>query len=352
MNNILITGGAGFVGANLALDLKANFPHTHVYVLDNLSRSGSELNVLRLKNAGINFHQGDVRNMSDLNRFTEIDVILHTAAEPSVMAGIKKDPKNLIDINFCGTINCLELAKKWKSTFVYLSTNRIYSYPALNRLEFIENKSRFEFSTNNKYYQQGINEDFDTSGLKSLYGASKFASEHLIREYAHHFNFTAIINRFGVIAGPWQMGKVDQGFVALWVASHYFGRNLKYLGFGGKGKQVRDVLHIDDVARLIVSQLENQPESGTHFYNVGGGWKYSTSLKELTEITAQIVGKKINIGQSAETRPVDIRIYYTDHSKVSQDFNWHPRKKVTNCVEDTFQWIRSHEEVVAKIFNP
>ena len=337
--------------ANLALHLKAKFPQSRIAVLDNLSRSGSELNVSRLESAGIRFQEGDVRNPEHLDLFSEIDVVIDAAAEPSVMAGIKKDPKKLIDINFNGTINCLELARKWKSTFIYLSTNRVYSYPLLNQLDFVENESRFEFSTNNRYYKQGIHEAFDTKGLKSLYGASKMASEHFIQEYAHHFNLRAIINRFGVIAGPWQMGKVDQGFVALWVASHYFSRPLQYLGFGGRGKQVRDVLHIDDACGLIESQLKNFPDANFSTFNVGGGWENSISLKELTKLTSEIVGKNIDIKKNETTRSVDVRIYYTDHSNVSRNFDWYPRKSIRNCVQDTYEWIVSQEATVGKIFN-
>lgn len=350
MNKILITGGAGFVGANLALHLRRGFPDAKIYALDNLTRNGSELNLTRLKNANINFVKGDVRNPDDLNQFSEPDVIIDAAAEPSVIAGLKGSPKSLVDINFGGTINCLELARKYQSTFIFLSTNRVYSYPELNNIEFEEKESRFEFAPDQPYFRKGISESFDILGLKSFYGASKITSEFFIQEYARHCGIKAIVNRFGVIAGPWQMGKVDQGFMTLWVAAHYFSQSLEYLGFGGSGKQVRDILHIDDVCQLIKHQLDNPINSEFSLYNVGGGWKNTTSLVELTEKVIEITGKTIPISANKLTRPVDIRIFYTNNTKVNNAYNWQPLKNTTEIVNDIFQWIRNNETLVAKIF--
>lgn len=351
MNHILITGGAGFVGANLAIHLKEHFPHFKISTLDNLSRRGSELNVGRLREAFVEFVKGDVRNREDLQQFKEVDVIIDAAAEPSVLSGINGDARYVMEVNFLGTINCLELARRTGARFIFLSTNRVYSYPALNEVSYIEEDSRFEFSENQEYCRQGISERFDTSGLKSFYGASKLASEHFIREYAHHFQLKSIINRFGVIAGPWQMGKADQGFLSLWVTSHYFRKPLKYLGFGGRGKQVRDILHINDLCRLITLQLESEFPDESDIFNVGGGWTNSVSLMELTRITERIVGNKIHFTREEQTRPVDVRIYYSNNSKVNQFYQWTPEKGVTDCVADTWEWVRDNEKALQQIFN-
>ena len=147
MDHILITGGAGFVGANLAIYLKQRFPRVKISVLDNLIRRGSELNIPRLQDATIDFIRGDVRNREELLQLPAMDVIIDAAAEPSVLSGIKDGPQMLVDINFQGTLNCLELARKYKSDFIYLSTNRVYSYPLLNSLSFTENTTRFEYAS-------------------------------------------------------------------------------------------------------------------------------------------------------------------------------------------------------------
>ena len=351
MNRILVTGGCGFVGSNLAIHLSLTFPRAEILVLDNFSRKGSVLNVPRLEDHGIKIVRGDVRDSNDLEQFEAMDVIIDAAAEPSVMAGILHDPKTLIDINLGGTIQCLELAKKWKSTLIYLSTSRVYSYRSLNHLKFEDHETRFEFSADEPYFREGIHESFDTLDLKSFYGTSKFASEQFIREYAEHYHIRHVINRFGVIAGPWQMGKADQGFLALWVASHYFRRPLQYVGFGGLGKQVRDILHIDDLCALITLQLKNSGLVNGKIWNIGGGFKNTTSLLELTKLTEEIVGNKIVIQSHTLTRPVDVRIYYTNNSLIRNELNWEPRKTLSECISDTFLWIRDHENELTKIFN-
>jgi CDP-paratose 2-epimerase len=295
ITNILITGGCGFVGSNLAIHLKTQQPEYQIQVLDNLSRRGSELNQNRLQFYGIGFTKGDVRNVTDLEQFSEVDLIIDAAAEPSVMAGLNHDPKELVDINFGGTINCLELARKRQCAFIFLSTSRVYSYPDLNSLPFDEEATRFEFGEKTGYFRKGIDETFSTSALKSFYGASKYASEMLINEYAAHYSIRNIINRFGVVAGPHQMGKVDQGFLTLWVAAHYFNLPLSYFGFGGQGKQVRDILHIDDLCQLISLQINNLNEINGMCFNVGGGWKNSISLTELTSLTAVVTGNRIKV---------------------------------------------------------
>jgi CDP-paratose 2-epimerase len=351
MNKILVTGGCGFIGSNLVIHLSEMFPAAEIHVLDNLSRIGSFLNVARLKEHGIEVHLGDIRNASDLERLEVVDVIIDAAAEPSVMAGIANDPKTLIDINLGGTLQCLELARKWRSTFIYLSTSRVYSYKSLNNLHFEEHDTRFDFSADGPYFKTGIDETFDTLDLKSFYGTSKFASEQFIREYAEHYQIPYVINRFGVIAGPWQMGKVDQGFLALWVASHYFKRPLQYVGFGGLGKQVRDILHIDDLCRVIALQLESPRLSHGKIWNVGGGFNRTISLLELTKITEEITGNKIFIRANGQTRPVDVRIFYTNNSMIKSNLKWEPEKTVRECVKDTYLWICAHEKELTKIFN-
>ena len=126
----------------------------------------------------------------------------------------------------------------------------------------------------------------------------------------------AIINRCGVLAGPWQMGKVDQGVVTLWVARHAFGQPLRYIGFGGLGKQVRDVLHVDDLFDLLLLQMARPARWDGRVYNVGGGNDVSASLLELTEICRRETGREIPIAEVPETSSVDLRIYVGDSRRV------------------------------------
>ena len=172
----------------------------------------------------------------------------------------------------------------------------------------------------------------------------------IIQEYVNTYGLRAIINRCGVIAGPGQFGKVDQGVFTLWVAHHYFKKSLKYTGFGGKGKQVRDLLHPLDLFTLIKKQLAGLNEHSGHVFNVGGGYKASTSLLELTTLCQEIVGNKVAVGEEAESPSVDIPLYISDHRKVSEAFDWFPERSVSTIVADITQWIRANEEQLKHIF--
>ena len=242
---VLITGGAGFVGSSLALSFRQLHPGAEVVALDNLKRRGSELNLPVLREAGIQFVHGDIRNPADLQELQgEFDIFLECSAEPSVLAGLDGAPNYLLQTNLTGTLNCLEFARTRAGCFVFLSTSRVYSILPLREARLTETESRFELDGGQVLPGvsiHGIAEEFPTHLPRSLYGASKLASELMIQEYVHAYGMRAIINRCGVIAGPGQFGKVDQGVFTLWVANHVFGKPLKYTGFGGQGKQVRDL---------------------------------------------------------------------------------------------------------------
>lgn len=164
----------------------------------------------------------------------------------------------------------------------------------------------------------GISEVFSLSGHRSLYGTTKLAAELLVQEYRAIYGLRAIINRCGVISGPWQMGKVDHGFVVLWLARHLFGGPLSYMGFGGHGLQVRDVLHVDDLYDLIVRQLNGLDEYSGTLFNVGGGMASSVSLRELTSMTQELSGRTIELGHVSETRDADIPFYVSDYQAVTR----------------------------------
>lgn len=344
--SILITGGAGFVGSHLATRLMHSAPGLRIVALDNLCRRGSELNLSRLREHGIAFQHGDIRCAEDLDGVGEFDLLIDCSAEPSVQAGAASSPQYVLNTNLVGTINCLEAARRQQAAFLFLSTSRIYPLTTLNRLPFYETDSRFELDESPQtpgYSRQGVAEAFPLSGPRSFYGASKLASELLIAEYVHSYGMNALINRCGVLAGPWQMGKVDQGVLTLWVARHHFRRPLRYLGFGGSGKQVRDVLHVDDLFELVWKQLQRSGDWRGEVYNVGGGREVSTSLRELTEICRSVTGTRLEIGSHAETNPLDIRIYLTDARRVGEVFDWKPQRSLTHIVEDIHQWICRHE---------
>src|SRR6478735_4969199 len=254
---LLITGGAGFVGGNLLVSLASRHPDWEIVALDNLMRRGSELSLSRLREAGVEFIHGDVREPADLKAAGPFDAMVECSAEPSVLAGFG-DPSYSVQTNLVGAFNCLERARAEEAFVVFLSTSRVYPVAPQLQLKLEEAETRFELSVTQPIAgagPAGIAEDFPLAGARTLYGATKLSAELLIEEYADAFGLRAVIDRCGVIAGPWQMGKVDQGVFTHWLLAHRFGRGLDYIGFGGSGKQVRDLLHVDDLCDLFDEQL-------------------------------------------------------------------------------------------------
>jgi CDP-paratose 2-epimerase len=238
--SLLITGGCGFVGSNLAILFKKFSPETRVIVMDNLKRRGSELNIPRLSAAGIKFIHGDIRNIEDLASMPAVDVLIESSAEPSVLAGFAESPDYLINTNLVGAFNCFEFARKHSAMIIFLSSSRVYPHKLLNSLKYTEGIKRFYWDTSQNLLNltnfQGISEAFPLTGARSLYGATKLCAEYLLEEYADMYGVKYVTNRCGVIAGPWQFGKVDQGVFTLWILNHYFKRPLEYIGYGGNGK--------------------------------------------------------------------------------------------------------------------
>lgn len=349
---ILITGGAGFVGSNLAVSFKKKYPRLKVIVMDNLKRRGSELNLPRLKENNIDFFHADIRSPEDLLLDTKIDLLIECSAEPAVLAGFNQNPDYIINTNLLGTINCLELARIHKSGIIFLSTNRVYSYEAINKIKTVELETRFDWKDDQSikgWSKEGITTEFTVDGPKTLYGATKLASELILQEYINIYGMKGVINRCGVVAGPWQFGKVDQGVITFWMLGHYFKRELKYIGFGGKGKQARDILHIDDLFTLIDLQANSLDKINGKVYNIGGGRQISLSLWELTKLCGQISGNSIDIGKDLTNRPGDIIIYLTDNQQISQELGWHPKETPREILTDIYNWIHDYEKQLKDI---
>lgn len=343
---ILITGGAGFVGSNLAVSFKKKYPDREIIALDNLKRRGSELNIRRLNEEGVYFIHGDIRTPEDLAFDKKIDLLIDCSAEPSVLSGFTENPAYIVNTNLNGTLHCLELARKNESDIIFLSTSRVYPFEIINSIKTIELKTRFDWQDGQNmrgWTKEGINEDFQTDGPKTFYGATKLCSEILLKEYLNAYNLKGVINRCGVIAGPWQFGKVDQGIFAFWMLAHYFRKNLKYIGFAGKGKQVRDVIHIDDLFELIELEAASLDKINGNMYNVGGGRDNSLSLLETTKLCEGVTGNRLAIKKTANNRPGDIGIYVTDNRKVNRDLGWHPKRPKEKIVQDIYRWIHNNE---------
>ncbi|HUY93320.1 MAG TPA: NAD-dependent epimerase/dehydratase family protein [Pirellulales bacterium] len=354
LKSVLITGGAGFVGSHLAIAFRRASPETTVTALDNLKRRGSELNLPRLAAAGVRFRHGDVRCAEDFDELPEFDLLVDASAEPAVQAGLNGSPRYVLETNLAGTINCLEAARAHRAAFLFLSTSRVYPIARLNALPYVETATRFRWQPDAEspgFSEHGIAEEFPLDGARSFYGASKLACEQLIQEYVHGYRMRALVDRCGLLAGPWQMGKADQGVVTLWVARHYFDKPLSYLGFGGGGKQVRDILHVEDLCELVLLQAAAIDRWDGRVYNVGGGREAAVSLQELTARCAAETGRRVPISPVAETAGVDLRIFVTDARKVRSDFDWRPSRSVANTIRDICLWIHEHRDSLVHVLS-
>lgn len=351
--SILITGGCGFVGSNLALAFKKSNPSSKVIALDNLKRRGSELNISRLRANDIHFIHGDIRNIEDFNEVGDIDILIDAAAEPSVVSGMDSTPDYLINTNLVGTVNCLNFALKNNAYFVLLSTSRVYPIGLLNEIPLVETDTRFTIDSNKKISpgvsEEGVTELFPLNGARSFYGTTKLSAELLVEEYAAFYGLKTIINRCGVLSGAWQMGKVDQGVVVLWMAKHFWKKELGYFGFGGEGKQVRDMLHVSDLYRLLEIQLANPSAYAGKPWNVGGGASVSVSLQELTQICEKITGNQIPIKSVKENRVADIPWYVTDSTEVKKVSGWKPKYTVEMIMQDVYDWMKENEGMLKPI---
>jgi CDP-paratose 2-epimerase len=351
---ILVTGGSGFVGTNLCLAIKDRFPDLEVTAFDSLHRRGSELNLPKLMAAGVRFEQGDVRVRSDLTSASlNPDLIIECSAEPSAQAGYGGSPEFLMETNLTGAYHCLELARVTKADMIFISTSRVYPYGKLNELPFNETETRYTFSGETLgLTAAGISEAFPLNGARSLYGTTKLAAELLVEEYADAYGFRFIVDRFGLLTGPGQMAKSDQGVVALWIAAHTYQRQLGYIGFGGTGKQVRDFLHIRDFCRLLLDQIEHFDAYKGQRFNAGGGMANSLSLRETTALCQEITGKQIPMNSIPENRPADVRIYITDHSRVSSVRGWKPECDAHRTLSDIHRWLVDGGETLRRTMFP
>ena len=347
--HVLVTGGAGFVGANVTVGLRLAHPDWTIVAFDNLHRRGSELQLPRLRDAGAAFIHGDVRDPADLAAVKGVDAIVECSAEPSALAGLTGDLDYLIRTNLLGAYNCLELARRNDAYLVFLSTSRVYPAAVLAGLALTETETRFELRADQAVpgaSPSGIAEGFPLEGPRTFYGMTKLAAELVIAEYREAFGVRAVVDRCSVIAGPWQMGRVDQGVFSYWLLAHYFRRPLEYIGFDGTGKQVRDLLHVDDLVALLDDQLQRPGHWDGVTVNVGGGSAWSLSLREATALCRELTGNHVEVRPAATTRPGDVPVYLSDCSRLFRHTDWRPRGNPRAILSDILGWVTRHEVAV------
>lgn len=344
---ILITGICGFVGSTLAKAWLNAEPGVTVCGLDNFIRPGSEQNRVVLQKLGVKVYHGDIRLSSDLEALPPVDWVIDAAANPSVLAGVdgQTNSRQLVEHNLLGTINLLEYCKRYGAGFILLSTSRVYSIAPLAEVLVEPVGGAFCLRQGQQYptgiSPLGVNESLSSISPISLYGSTKLASEVIALEYGETFDFPVWINRCGVLAGAGQFGRADQGIVAYWINMYLRRRQLNYIGFGGKGYQVRDCLHPRDLVSLLQRQTKAASSSSTRVFNIGGGCNHSFSLAELSNWCADRFGSH-EIGESSQERRYDIPWLIMDSSNAFKRWEWQPEITLQTILEEIAIHAESH----------
>ena len=349
---ILVTGGCGFVGAALCRRFLASRERLEVVVLDSLRRRGSETNVADLDGRGVRVVHGDVRVAADIEALGPFDWVIDAAAEPSVLAGTAAGAhtgrRQLVDHNLVGTVNLLEAAAGWQAGVVLLSTSRVYSIPALCELPLVARVGRRDAAAFGLDRARplptgvspgGIAEAFSTAAPVSLYGATKLAGETLALEYAHAAGTPLVIDRCGVLAGAGQFGRADQGIFSWWIHRWAARKPLSFIGFGGRGLQVRDCLHPLDLADLVLLQLARARGGEPELVHASGGAAGATSLAELSAWCTERLGAH-HVAADPEPRPYDLPWVVLDHAAATARHGWRPAR----TPEQIFEEIADHAE--------
>lgn len=346
---LLISGICGFVGSTVAHALLDADSTLQIIGCDNFIRPGSELMREPLRKRGIKLLHADIRAASDIEMLPRIDWILDAAANPSVLAGIDglTSSRQLIEHNLYGTVNILELAKRDRAGCILLSTSRVYAIEPLASLQVEEFEHAFRPSAASALpaglSARGIAEDFSTKAPISLYGATKLASESIALEYGAAFDFPVWVNRCGVLAGAGQFGRADQGIFAFWINGYLRRCPLKYIGFGGRGFQVRDALHPRDLVPVLLRQMREPSDGKPRTLNFGGGNANAMSLAQLSDWCAARFGPH-KIVADATARAYDLPWVVMDARAAEAAWDWRPQTALHDLLEEIAVHAEQHPD--------
>jgi len=339
---ILITGGAGFIGINLAKHL-LSCKNNYVVIYDNLSRKGVENNLKYLLSCGyknLQFIKGDVRNYKKLKEVvSDCSEVYHLAAQVAVTSSVK-DPVDDFEINALGTLYLLESIRKksHKSILIFASTNKVYG--ELQHLKLKEGKTRYILQEKKKGVSEEENLDFH-----SPYGCSKGTADQYIRDYYRIYGLKTVVFRQSCIYGQHQYGNEDQGWVA-----HFAIKSLldKKINIYGDGKQVRDLLEVQDLIKAYVMAVEKIESVKGEIFNIGGGIENTFSLLELIDFLSKTLNKQIQY-EFFQWRPGDQKIFISDNTKLKNDLNWKPKISAEKGIKQLIKWIENNIDIIRKV---
>lgn len=340
---ILITGGAGFIGTNTAHAFSGE--GHDVLIFDNLSRRGTEANLRWLRaRAAIDFIQGDLRNSNDIQavfqQHGDIDVVIHLAAQTAVTTSVK-DPREDFNINALGTFNLLEAIRSagCDPILIYASTNKVYG--GMEDVAIEEQSARYVY----RDLPGGIPE---SQGLDfhSPYGCSKGAADQYVRDYARIYNLRSVVFRQSCIYGYRQFGIEDQGWVAWFTLAAITGLPITIYG---DGKQVRDILFVDDLIAAYKAAIHHIHIAQGRVYNIGGGSEFVISVwAEFRDILQELLGREIPVTYG-NWRPGDQPVYISDITRAKAELGWQPAVSPQAGIEKLFNWIHNNLDLFREV---
>lgn len=338
MARVLVTGGAGFIGSNLAHRLLTQGHDVIIY--DNLSRQGTEKNVGWLRdNHGDSFVlvQGDVRDYpSVLQAVQGCEMVYHLAAQVAVTWSVA-DPREDFEINALGTLNLLEATRECEEPpiLLFTSTNKVYG--GMEEVEIVEQEKRYAYAD----LPRGVSEA-QPLDFHSPYGCSKGAADQYVRDYSRIYGLRTVVMRMSCIYGPRQFGIEDQGWVAHFLISSVLGRPITIYG---DGKQVRDILYVDDLLLAFERAVERIDVTAGQVYNMGGGPQNTISIwTDFSELLTRLLGHKVEVGFD-DWRPGDQAVYVSDTTKARRELGWEPLTSVTVGIEKLFNWVVENKDL-------
>lgn len=343
IKKLLITGGAGFIGSNLAdYFFRKGYEIT---IFDNFKRLGTRDNLYWLKSSRqrIRVIEGDIRNESDMKKAVKNqDIIFHMAAQVAVTSSVS-DPKNDFQTNAWGTFNLLEAVRTISTKapiIIFASTNKVYGQ--MDGLKTEELKTRYMYQD----LPLGISEK-TLLDFHSPYGCSKGAADQYIHDYSRIYGIPTVVFRQSCIYGPRQFGIEDQGWIAWFIIATSLE---KPISIYGDGKQVRDVLYVDDLVRLFEIAVKKINIARGKIYNVGGGAPNTLSVwSEFGPILEKLFGKKIKVTYK-DWRPGDQKVYVSDITKVNRELGWKPQVKVTDGITRLYRWVQDNKSLFNQLF--
>jgi CDP-paratose 2-epimerase len=333
---ILITGGSGFIGCNAAQRFLQS--GDAVTVFDDLSRPGSSLNLAWLREQGeFDFVEGDICDVGFLNATVKagrFDVCIHLAAQVAVTTSVQ-EPRRDFEINALGTLNVLEAIRQFSPQTILLnaSTNKVYG--KLPELELDEAPQRYSLPG----LPHGVSEQ-QPLDFHSPYGCSKGAADQYVIDYSRIYGLRTVNFRQSCIYGYRQFGVEDQGWVAWFTIAHLLGRPVTIYG---TGKQVRDVLFVDDLIDCYLAAVQNIDNVSGSTFNIGGGRDNTLSLLELLEMLHEFSGREVTHSYD-DWRPGDQPVYISDIRRAEKLITWQPRVGVKEGVERLYRWVAANRD--------